>query len=683
MGKSYKFNKLLLFFWILFGILSCSQKDSVYIIRGDNVSTAEILTVNHLKKDLESVSGKTVSIIDENKSIPSKGTIFAVGTPLSNGIISELIKSKVLILTQNFPGNRGGIWAKVNLGNGPEIIVLAGSDTQGTQYAVYDYCRKVLGIDPFEYWTGKLPDANKPFNPFKFSNKVIAPPEIPILCYFENDVDELANLKTPLLEYDWESYTEMINSLVRIKYNAIHLFDMLGRPEFFKREPYHKLRPDYDVRLSYIDSLINYAHDMGMKVEIDLLLGYKIKPMSQDKADCWENNKDEWIATWKYYFEKTPIGKADIFSLRPRNQVWDWEYKSSCGEDKTEVFNEVYKVLGNLIDYYNPDAIKVATCYADGMEIFNNDFTPPNDWIIAWSDDGWGGFNSLPEKTKGYNFGTYMHAGFWKNHTIHDPYPEKIDTVMKMMINKYQANKYWEINGQQFRPFLLNIEAFAAMANNPEAFNGEAFYKEWTERYFGENAAVLAVNSMKKLHEAQFDKVGYVQHLWEIKQAIQYLSNVPTEPKGKSPVPIDYMQVSKNYENVAKRMAILHQALSFAEQGLEFMDSDNTFYNDYILLPVRLYLDLLTFESRLNEMAELKKRFEETGNKKILEEAILHLRKAKNDLDTINQRNLEGDKNQQWKGWYDPAKRRPNNGFPTMEMLDSIEANLNSKLQRK
>jgi hypothetical protein len=36
------------------------------------------------------------------------------------------------------------------------------------------------------------------------------------------------------------------------------------------------------------------------------------------------------------------------------------------------------------------------------------------------------------------------------------------------------------------------------------------------------------------------------------------------------------------------------------------------------------------------------------------------------------QRSLDGDKNPRWKGWYDPAKRRPNNGFPTHEMLEEI-----------
>jgi hypothetical protein len=345
MKKNGGLNKILSF--LIIGILtfSCTKQNAIYIITGNHVSKIEDLTATLFKRDLEAISGKAVFIVTDDNPIPPGEIIFVIGTSETNSIINNMVKSRDLIITDKFPGARGGIWAKISLGNDRQAIVLAGSDVQGTQYAVYDYSKKVLGVDPLEYWTGNLPDKNKPFNPYNFSNNIITPPEIPILCYFENDVDELANLKHPWLEYDWESYTEMINSLVRLKYNAIHLFDMLGRPEFFLRPVYEKIRPEYDIRVSYIDSLIEYAHDMGMKVHIDLSIGYKIKAMPQTKADCWTENKQQWLDTWRYYFEETPIQKADIFSLRPRNQVWDWEYKSSCGEDKIEVFNEVYSEL--------------------------------------------------------------------------------------------------------------------------------------------------------------------------------------------------------------------------------------------------------------------------------------------------------------------------------------------------
>lgn len=662
-------------FLALLAFQACNPGQEMYIVLGENSGKTEQLVASHLKSDLEKVLGSPVQFINDTDGIPETGQILVIGTLASNTTIEGFAQKGKIILSGSFPGSRGGIWSKVKEGN-QDIVVLAGSDVQGMQYAVYQFCQEILGVDPFEYWSGKAPEVKPELDIHNFPNRVISPPEIPILCYFENDVDELANIKSPKLEYDWENYTELINSLVRIKYNAIHLFDMLGRPEFFLRPEYQKIRPGYDIRLSYIDSMITYAQDMGMMVQVDMALGYKIKPMAQEKADCWKKNKQDWIDTWKYYFEETPIAKADIFALRPRNQVWDWEYKSSCGEDKVEVFNEVYAELGDLIDQYKPGATKVLICYHDGMEMFNHGFNPPKDWIVAWSDDGYAGFKYWPESTKGYDFGTYMHAGFWLNHTVHDPCPEKLDTIMKLMVNEYGANKYCMVNGQQFRPFLINLEAFSLIADDVSAFNGEQFYRDWTTKYFGEEAGRHAVSSMKKLHEAQFSRVGYVQHLWEIREAISYLSNAPLERPGKTPIPHEYSRVENDYEHVARRFIILKESLAKAQKGAEIIGAEEVFYHDYILYPVQIYVDLLEFELVLHQMAKDKKQFEDSGDSVFLEKAIEQLDAARTTLNLIHDGCKSGDKNPRWEGWYYPENRRPNNGFPTQEMLDIIEAEL-------
>ncbi|MDN5205633.1 glycosyl hydrolase 115 family protein [Fulvivirgaceae bacterium BMA10] len=666
--------------WCCFGLLlmivvfGCNhqQNQSHYlIIVGSNASTAEKLAASDLKADLEKVTDKPVTIIQENEKFTGESVNYVIGTPFSNSLITSLIDEKSIRLSEDFPGPRGGIWDKSQI-DGVEVIVLAGSDIQGTQYAVYDYSHEVLGIDPFYYWTGKEPEKNR-VDPLNFKERIITPPRVPILCYFENDVDELANLKEPLLEYDWESYTEMIDALVRIRYNAIHLFDMLGRPEFFIRPAYKAIRPDYDIDIDYIEKMIDYAHDKGMMVQIDMALGYKINPISEDKASCWSEYKDTWIATWNYYFEKTPLGKADIFALRPRNQVWDWEYKSSCDEDKVEVFNEVYEAFGKVIDRHNREAKKLVICYADGMEMFNNGFNPPKDFIIAWSDDGWAGFEYLPEDTKGYEFGTYMHAGFWLNHTVHDPYPEKIDSTMNMMFDRYQADRYCMVNGQQFRPFLLNLEALSEVSMAPDDYDGEKFYQNWTERYFDKSVANLAVQAMKLLHETQFDNKGYVEHLWEIREAISYLSNSPIERPGKTPVSYDYGRVENDLEHVKSRMVTISRALEIAGKGLNNVADQDTFYYDYVYLPILLYYDLLYFESILHKMALVKREFELTQKESLLEQARKLLADSRSQLDTLYKHRIDGDKNPKWETWYDPEKRRPNNGFPTTEMLNTIE----------
>ncbi|MCB0742440.1 MAG: glycosyl hydrolase 115 family protein [Ignavibacteriae bacterium] len=646
-----------------------------YIVLGENASMPEQLTASHFKMDLENATGCDVKIITTSNKIFNDGTTYLIGSNHSNSIISELSQIGKIKLSEEFPGERGGIWNKT-MYKGNQVIVLGGSDIQGTQYAVYDYCKEILKADPFSYWTGTKTEIISDFDPFDFLEKTIYPPQVPILCYFENDVDELANLKEPLLEYDWEHYSQMINSLVRLKYNAIQLFDMLGRPEFFKRIPYQQLRPDYDIKIDYIEKMIDYAHDMGMMVQIDMALGYKIKPMEQEYADCWKDNKQKWIDAWKYYFEETPLGKADIFSLRPRNQVWDWEYKSSCGEDKIEVFNEVFAEFGTLVDSYNKDAIKVVICYSDGMEMFNDGFNPPNDFIIAWSDDGFGGFKYYPKDTKGYNFGTYMHAGFWLNHTVHDPYPEKVDSVMKYMFNKYNADKYLQVNGQTFRPFLINLEAYSEVANKPEVFDGDEFYSNWTQRYFNKSASEFAIKSMKKLHEAQFNRGGYVENLWIIKSTIAYLTDMPIERPGKEAIPESFDLIENHIEEAKLRENLLTESLQFAEKGNNSKSKNDEFYHDYILLPVNIYLDLIKFENNLLDLSLLKNKYEENKNEGSIKKSLLILDEAKKNLKTIYDRRMSGDKNQLWKGWYDPAIRRPNNGFPTFDDLEKIKINI-------
>ena len=668
---------------IIFSMLlffSCKQPETekYYLVVGEKAEKVERNTVIDLQNDLKKVVNAPVQMLSASESLPLSGTVFILGTTKSNALIEKLAIQKKINLSEKKTGSRGGIWARTNYKHLENVIVIAGSDVQGLQYAIYDYSKEILGIDPLEYWTEKTPQNLSNDAVLNFTSKVIAPPKVPVLTYFENDVDELANYRGKLLEYDWESYTELIDALVRMRYNAIQLFDMLGRPEFFIRPEYKTLKPDYQVDVSYIEKMIDYAHEKGMKIVVDFILGYQIHPMSANKADCWKTYKEDWLNAWRYYLEETPLSKTDIFILRPRHQVWDWEYKSSCGENKIEVFNEVYKVFGDLIDEYKPQAQKVLVCYSDGMEMWNDGFRPPKDWTVVWSDHGFVDFDHAPNTTDNYEFGTYMHAGYWLNHTVHNPYPEKIETVMKEMFNNYNADKICLVNGQNFRPFLLNLEAYSEVCYNPETFNGDNFYKTWTERYFSKAAAKHAVSSMKWLHKAQQGRKGYVEHLWEIREAVSYLSNAPIQRPGKTPIPYDYKRVEGDYITTAHTAKNLKNALEEAKKGWEVEQTN--FYHAYILLPAQLYSDLIAFETILHDMSKLKREFELTKNSLFLEEAKQLLPKAKTQLDTIYKRREKGDLNPKWKGWYAIKNRRQNNGFPTQDMLLVIEENLNQMI---
>ena len=670
-----------LFFIFSFSFLTTCSFQSVptfqaVVLVPDSSNVVLLSTGQDLIDDLNSVGIANTLLIQGNSEIPSSEIVYVIGeqtTLLSSSLLSGSVRKS---LVQHTPNKRGGQQLVSTVNNTP-YIVFSGGDTQGTQYMVYDYAKETLGVDPLHYWTGIAPQAIAAEQLHNTTSLVTPAPMIPYMVYFENDVDELLNLKSPLLEYDWDSFTAMIDALVRLRYNGIEVFDMLGRSEFYLREEYKAIRDDYQLDVAYLEKMLNYIHEKGMLIQVDMMQGRQLRTMSETASQCWTEHKQEWIDGWRYYLTETPVKLIDIFALRPRNQVWDWEYKSSCQEDKAQVFNEVYAEFNRIVDEFKPGAPRVCICYHDGMEIFNEDFTPPKDFIIAWSDDGFGTFKYLPKDTKGFKFGTYMHAGFWKNHDVMDPNPETVESVMNQMYTDYDATHYMEVNGQTFRPFLLNIEAYARSATVGKAFDANAFYQEWTSRYFGAEASNNVIHALEKLHQAQFDHLGYVEFLWHIKNMQAYLADKPVTRPGRPDFTATREDVLGYIADNSLRLSYLSQAKAFALQAQE-KTLNPVFFNDHVALPIQLLDDLLQYKAALIQLVELKNTILD-GNH-VEQQQIEHwLAQGAERLRVLHANRIKGDQNPKWDTWYHPSKRRPNNGFPTLADFDDISSTMLNK----
>jgi len=649
---------------------------NIVIILQAGADTPIKIAAEDLKVDINKVLPAQITLVESNQLLPQADYYFLLGKlpKLSEStLLSEDVKTSLI---ERNPGPRGALIYQSQLSNKP-LVLLTGEDIQGTQYAVYDYSKNVLGIDPLTYWTDKQPSAKSAKDILSFENTIIPSPVVPLLVYFENDVDELLNLKSPSLEYDWDSFTNMIDSLVRLKYNGIEMFDMLGRIEFYTRPAYLEQHPDYQLNVPYLEKMMKYVHDKGMYIQVDMMQGRQLHTLSVEASTCWTENKQEWIDGWRYYLTDTPVKNIDIFALRPRNQLLDWKYKSTCGESKIDVFNEVYVEFNKIVNEFKPEAPRVCICYSDGMEMFNNGFNPPKDFIIAWSDDGFGRFKYLPEDTRGYKFGTYMHAGYWKNHDVLDTYPEIVDDIMTMMYDQYNATHYMEVNGQTFRPFLLNIEAYAQSAILGTEFNGEEFYQQWATRYFGKAAAPDIVNALKQLHEANERRIGYVEILWQVKNMQAYLANEPVIQPGKEEFTVTLDQVTKFFTDTQPRIDNLVTGLTYVENAAKNIPESNTFFHDHIVLPMNIYLDLLQYNQTLIDLITLKNQEIDLDKSIYSKELTRLLTLGKTQLDTIYQRRMSGDKNPKWATWYEPAKRRPNNGFPTVQDFEKVIKTLN------
>jgi hypothetical protein len=673
-------KKMTIMTLLLAFLFSCTESPPIaphiVIILQAETDTPIKIAAEDLKVDINKVLSAQVTLVESNQALPQADYYFLLGKLPKLSQSTLLNESLQNSLTEKNPGPRGGLIHQSQLNDKP-LILLTGEDIQGTQYAIYDYSKNVLGIDPLTYWTDKQPSPKSAKDIVTFNNTIIPSPVVPLLVYFENDVDELLNLKSPSLEYDWHSFTNMIDSLVRLKYNGIEMFDMLGRIEFYTRPAYLEQHPNYQLNVPYLEKMMQYVHDKGMYIQVDMMQGRQLHTLSVEASTCWADNKQEWIDGWRYYLTETPVKNIDIFALRPRNQLLDWKYKSTCGENKVDVFNEVYVEFNKIVNEFKPDAPRVCICYSDGMEMFNDGFNPPKDFIIAWSDHGFGRFDHYPEDTRGYKFGTYMHAGYWKNHDVMDTYPELVDEIMTMMFDKYDATHYMEVNGQTFRPFLLNIEAYAQAAVLGSEFDGQAFYLQWATRYFGEKAAPDIVNALKQLHEANERRIGYVEILWQVKNMQAYLANEPVRQPGKEEFTVTLDQVTKFFTDTQPRIDNLVTGLTYVENAAKNIPESNTFFHDHIVLPMNIYLDLLQYNQTLIDLITLKNQEIDLDKSIYSKELTRLLTLGKTQLDTIYQRRMSGDKNPKWATWYEPAKRRPNNGFPTVQDFEKVIKTLN------
>jgi hypothetical protein len=93
---------------------------------------------------------------------------------------------------------------------------------------------------------------------------------------------------------------------------------------------------------------------------------------------------------------------------------------------------------------------------------------------------------------------------------------------------------------------------------------------------------------------------------------------------------------------------------------------------DYVELPMHIYLDLLQYNQTLIDLIALNSQRDQLEQSVFKNKLEPLLAQGKQQLDTIYERRLSGDKNPKWSTWYDPKKRRPNNGFPTKNDLEKI-----------
>jgi hypothetical protein len=487
-------KKLVLTIFLLITAIALSAQ--TVILHGNNATSVELNSANDLKFDIQKVyPNELVRIQSSKKSIKGKyNKIIVIGTKKSNNLINQLYTSKQSDLLQTELKAETFVLQTLpfNENEASKALYIIGTDDMGIYYGVYDFSSKILGIDALEYWTGKQPNAPEKFEIPEMSFREKAP-KFPLRGYFDNDDDMLANWKGKKLFVELDTWKEIINSLARLRYNYIDLHDLSGRPEFWVWDYYTNMT-EYHTDLDLVDKVIDYAHSKGMKVQIPMYLGWEFHHIDYDKI-CLTEHHDHWMEVYEYYLTKTPFAKGDIFLARPRHPIYDYAYyceeEEKAGIKTGPLMNKMFQGLSDLIQKYRPGATFVCDLWREGQPMWENgDFAPDKNIQMLWADYYGDDFREWPEDHKGYDFGIYIHAGIWLNHVMQDPLVHQISSAVKEAVNRDMTHNIF-VNGQDFKHFILNIEVCSRLAWDPENFDPDEFYKEWTSRYFGKQASPL------------------------------------------------------------------------------------------------------------------------------------------------------------------------------------------------
>ena len=645
---------------LIFLFCAATLSARTVIVHGDKPTNVEVNAANDLKSDILHVYPDE-HITIQDCSVPVKEEyerIIILGTRHSNRLIKKIYDDKKSRLLDTDLEPETFVLQTLS-GEGPQkTLYIVGADDRGTYYGVYEVSKTVLGIDALEYWTGKKPQAPQTFDIPQISSRE-KPPVFPRRGYFDNDNDMLANWKGRKLIVEFDIWKEMIDSLARMRYNYIDPHDLLGRAEFWTREYYINM-VEYHTDLELVDKVIDYAHSKGMMVQIPMYLCWEFRHIDLDKISLSKHH-NHWMDVYEYYLTKTPLAKGDMFLARPRHPIYDHPYKPEeevkAGIEPGPLMTKMFKGLKELIDTHCPGSILVCDLWREGRPMWQNGgFDPDKKVQMLWADHYGGDFKEWPKGLKGYDFGIYIHAGVWKNHVIQDPLVHQLSAAINQAVSRGMTNNIF-VNGQDFKHFILNLEACARTAWDPQGFDPDAFYTEWTSRYFGEKASSEVVKSLKLLNEAHIALHGYKEITNASVITLQSLE------KGK-------IKISRLGDNrkTAKALKLAEESLQTAVAAASSVPEESQLvYDDQIVFPATIYLDNIRLLRAVVAYCEYVK----SGGKdlsaydtyaKAMRDALVKMRS------TLDQ----GGKWKKWDGWTKCEHFRLHTPPPTIDQVDRI-----------
>lgn len=389
----------------------------------------------------------------------------------------------------------------VTAASGPtHVIQLAGADTRGTIYAIYEFSQDYLGVDPMYYWTDHAPARRTSITvPASLARRFPAP-LFKYRGFFINDEDLLTGWApgersdhTGISLAVWDKIYETI---LRLKGNMV-----VPGTWIFPTDPQVKRTGDRGLILTQ-----HHAIPLGVNVArwpADVPYNYTTHPEILERA--WRNA----VAAYDPHQEI-------LWSVGLRG-LSDTSYAS---QDPSVVGNDA--ALGHLISKaisdqmqivraVRPDARFVTDFWSEGARLVQQGvLSIPSDVIGVWADTGYGLMQDKGGVGQGQ--GAYYHVAMLNGRAnqLSEMVPvSRIYSELGRYI-KAGATQYLLLNTSDIRPVTMTAKAVmdAAWGGVPadSARGSDTYYGAWSSAEFGPKAAA----ALTKVYREYFDAPAHL-----------------------------------------------------------------------------------------------------------------------------------------------------------------------------
>ncbi len=528
---------------IIISMVACNHSEVVRLQPGftiylnDTASAAVMNAVDILQRDLAGVLGEKAQISTESYNpgkIKNSLIIICPGGDQNNTVSPLEGFERHRIFTQN--GN----------------LVLQGSDTRGTIYAIFTFSEKILNIKPLWFWALHEPSKQEHLTIASDFSYDSGEPYVKYRAWFPNDTD----MFTPWRRESKENSRVWLETMLRLKLNTVETGSSSDYSEPYAISDYTKLIHQFGLK-------ITYHHVSALNSPYSNWDDYWEDHRKMPSPKLLLANQDELEEFWRYNVRSVVQSGIDpiwVVNFRGDRDIPFWETFPDAPErmeERAEVINMMVRIQMKILKEETQNNAPTARM------IFYNELSdllaagllkPPEEENLIWNfvaarRDHYPNDDirsiSLPANAK---LGYYMNLQFTStgSHLAQAEGPWKMERNYRFVDSRTEAPIFYSVmNAGNIREHLMTLSANASLLWNWEKFDSDGFLIDFCSNYYGEQHAhsiaglyrdfFYAYWNQKKSDMEGFER-QYIFHDLRYKQAIRQLSECFFEKTDLNPL---------------------------------------------------------------------------------------------------------------------------------------------------